>query len=264
MFGSKLYPAGLIGSDEYADIAVLYAKLDYVPSVAKFGNSNDVLVGDTVYAIGNPLGTLGGSVSRGIISALERISIMDGFAMELLQVDSALNNGSSGGGIFTEDGYLVAIANSGYPNYDGLGFAIPSNNALKAINSIIETYQDKLYNSYGYVKGSVNLGVSLNNYGSNAWAEGVNLGNQVVYVSNLKQYGAFYKSGVKSGDLIYSITYKGNNVPITGASELLKELYKLNLQAGEEMNVVVVRNNKLVTINVNLEQYVYNPPLYTT
>ena len=184
--------------------------------------------------------------------------------MELLQVDSALNQGSSGGGVFTEEGYLVAIANSGYPNYDGLGFAIPSNNALKVINSILETYQDDLYHSYGYLKGGINLGVNLNDYGSSVWTDGVNQGNQVVYVTGLKVYGDFYKSGIKNGDLIYSISYKGNNVQIKGASDLYVALYKLNLQAGETLQVVVYRNNNLVSIQVNLTQYIYTPPLFTT
>lgn len=257
MFGEKLYPAGLVGSDEYADIAVLYTELDYTPSVAKFCNSDKILVGESVYAIGNPLGTLGGSVSKGIVSALQRVCVMDGFAMELLQVDSALNNGSSGGGIFTEEGYLVAIANSGYPNYDGLGFAIPSNNALKAVNSIIATYKDNVYNSYGYVKGSVNLGVSFNNY---VLTSGENQGKQVVYVNYVSSSGAFAKAGITTGDCIYSISYKGKSIPITDASNLYKELYKASLTAGDTLTVVVERNSNKLTIQVVLEQYIYSPP----
>ncbi len=260
MFGEKLYPAGLIGSDEYSDTAVLYAELDYTPSVAKFCDSDDILVGDTIYAIGNPLGTLGGTVSKGIVSAKNRLFSMDSFAMELIQIDSAINHGSSGGGVFTEEGYLVAISNSGYPGYDGLGFSIPANTVLNAVNSIIETYQQNPNNPYGYVKGSVNLGFYSLDYGT-VWSSGPNIGNQAVYISGLEKSGAFYNAGVQVNDIIYSITYKGKNIPIRDSGDIYYELLKAKITAGETLEIIVYRNRKLKTIQVQLEQYVYCPPL---
>ena len=260
MFSDKLYSAGLIGSNKYSDIAVLYAELDYTPSVATFADSDKLQVGNEIYAIGNPLGILGGSVSKGIVSSLNRVSIRDGYAIELMQVDSALNHGSSGGGIFTEEGYLVAIANSGYDSYDGLGFAIPGNYALKVINELIATYKDDVYNSYGYVKGAVNLGISVENYGNYIWNSGENQGKKVVYISKLDTSCVCYKNGLKVGDCIYSITYKNKNIAIEDASNLLIELYNANLTAGEQITFVVDRNNEKVTITFTLEQYIYSPP----
>jgi len=261
MFGEKLYPAALIGSNEYSDIAVMYAELDYTPSVAKFCDSSKIQVGNEVYAIGNPMGTLGGTVSKGIVSALNRMSIMDGFAMELMQVDSALNNGSSGGGIFTEEGLLVAIANSGIPSQDGLGFAIPANDVLYVVNSLISTYNDEVYHNYGYVKDSINLGISVGNYGNQVWPNGANKNHQIVQITEARVNGAFAKAGIRAGDLIYSIKYKGENVVIQNAGYLLMNLYLLNLTAGDTLTVEVCRNSSILTIEVLLEQYIYVPPI---
>lgn len=130
--------ATLIGSDSEGDIAVIKADKDL--PFASFGSSADLKVGQPVVVIGNPLGTLGGTVTDGIVSALDRELTVEGTKMKLLQTNASINSGNSGGGMFDMDGRLIGIVNakSTGTNVEGLGFAIPSDTAqaiaVKLIN----------------------------------------------------------------------------------------------------------------------------------
>ncbi len=125
--GTK-YDAKLIASDAQSDLAVVKIKAENLP-VAQFADSDKLEVGQAAIAIGNPLGSLGGSVSLGILSALDREITVGEYTMTLLQTDTAINPGNSGGGLFDKNGALIGIVNakSGGENIDGLGFAIPAN-----------------------------------------------------------------------------------------------------------------------------------------
>lgn len=146
------YEAKVIGSDTQSDIAVIKVEATGLP-YATIGNSENLIVGEEVLAIGNPLGSLGGSVTNGIISALDREITIDGQKMRLLQTNAAINPGNSGGGLFNMQGQLIAIVNakSSGTGIEGLGFAIPINYAY----SIAE---DLLAN--GYVSGRPAMGIS--------------------------------------------------------------------------------------------------------
>jgi len=151
----KEYPVkNVVGYDIQGDIAVLMVETDDVLQCAAFGNSDTLILGQEVVAIGNPLGELGGTVTNGIISALDREINVDGNMMNLLQTNAAINPGNSGGGLFNLRGELVGIVNakSSGSGIEGLGFAIPSNDAKKIVSDIIE---------FGYVRGRPFVGISL-------------------------------------------------------------------------------------------------------
>lgn len=141
------YAATLVGSDRNSDLAVL--KIDpagHKLTVARLGCSDDLVIGEDVIAIGNSLGTLGGTLSTGIISAKDRLVNVNGVDMVLLQTNAAINPGNSGGGLFNMNGELVGIVNAKMTGeeVEGLGFAIPIDYAHGIIEDLI---------NYGYVIG---------------------------------------------------------------------------------------------------------------
>ncbi len=147
------YEASYTASDAQTDIGVI--KIDVkglkTATIADFAN---VVVGEEVVAIGNPLGELGGSVTNGIVSALDRDVIIDGTTYHLLQTNTEINPGNSGGGLFNMDGELIGVVNakSAGENIEGLGFAIPIDDAMDIATELIEN---------GYVTGRVKLGVEV-------------------------------------------------------------------------------------------------------
>ena len=147
------FPASLIATDSRADIAVIKISASDLPP-AVVGDSSALVVGEGTLAVGNPLGELGGTVTGGIISALDREMIVEGEAMTLLQTDAAVNPGNSGGGLFNMRAELIGIVNSKSSglSIEGLGFAIPSNIAKAVASDLIE---------YGYVRGRVDTGLEL-------------------------------------------------------------------------------------------------------
>lgn len=155
------YSATLIGTSLKNDVAILSFTCEKEISCANFiDDSTSVKVGQEVIAIGNPLGILGGSVTHGIISATQRdVYLKDIGYMELFQTDAAINSGNSGGALFTNQGVLIGIVNSGYSDYEGLNFAIPANTVKNCVQSIINTYSNA--SNLGYVEGENNLGISF-------------------------------------------------------------------------------------------------------
>ncbi len=155
MSDGKEFAAMLVGSDPETDIAVLWINAeDYPLTVATMGASYDLVVGEDILAIGNPLGSLGGTVTEGMVSATARDITVSGTAMTLLQISAPINPGNSGGGLFNLAGELVGIVNAKMSSeeLEGLGFAIPSDTAYPVICEIIE---------YGHVRGRPALGVTL-------------------------------------------------------------------------------------------------------
>ncbi len=147
------YVAEVIGSDAQTDIAVLKIEAQGLTS-AIIGDSSDLIVGQTAIAIGNPLGELGGTVTDGIISALERDVVIDNNTYTLLQTNVAINPGNSGGGLFDINGTLIGVVNakSSGSGIEGLGFAIPVNDAMEVATQLID---------YGYIRGRVQMGVTV-------------------------------------------------------------------------------------------------------
>lgn len=148
-----VYPAQIVGTDSKTDLAVIKiaASESLTPTIIR---GTDIILGETVIAIGNPLGVLGGTVTSGIISALERNITVEGQSMTLLQTDAAINSGNSGGGLFDINGSLVGIVNakSTGSTVEGLGYAIPIGTVATVANEIVE---------HGYVTGRPQLGVTV-------------------------------------------------------------------------------------------------------
>ncbi len=171
------FAATLIATDDSADIAVLSIPAEEELTLAIWGDSDDLLAGETVIAIGNPLGNLGGTVTQGILSALGRTITVGDFDMTLLQTDAAINPGNSGGGLFNMRGQLIGIVNAktSKEGIEGLCFAIPANTARAAYTSLL---------GHGYLEGRATLHLTL--------AEGTLSGSMglesqtVVYVSALE------------------------------------------------------------------------------
>ncbi len=153
--GVSTYAAALVGSDESSDLAVLKIQpVEGQPlTAAKHGKSSYLVKGEVVVAIGNPLGTLGGSVTNGIISSTERTINTENGTMTLLQTNAAINSGNSGGGLFNLKGELIGIVNAKYAatGVEGLAFAIPIDAAYEVECDLIE---------YGYVRGIIDHGIS--------------------------------------------------------------------------------------------------------
>ena len=234
------YEAELIGSDSKSDIAVLKIEAaGLTPAVV--GNSDNLVVGEFTLAVGNPMGTLGGTVTNGIISALNRDITVQGQTMNLLQTNAAVNPGNSGGGLFNEKGELIGIVNakSAEEGAEGLGFAIPVNTAMEVAQSLIDN---------GYVTGRPALGIQV--LAVSDWQMMVQYGvsQPGVYIVDVTEGSCADKAGLKAGDLFVSID--GNSV--TGTVDVTSALD--SHAVGDTLEIQVAREGKVVQVSVVLEE----------
>ncbi len=217
------YTATLVATDDSADIAVVTISSEQQLSVAVWGDSDELNIGDDLIAIGNPLGSLGGTVTKGILSAAGRTITVGNFAMTLLQTDTAINPSNSGGGLFNMRGELIGIVNAKTTDeeIEGICFAIPGNAARSVYNDLV---------TYGYINGRATLNLEL--------AEGsvsAGLGAQsqnIVYVASASNASA---DTFKQYDRIYKI----NGVQISSILEYNIALSKINV--GDSITVEVYR-----------------------
>lgn len=149
-----LYEASLVATDDSADIAVVTVSTNDELKIAVWGDSDVLRVGDDLIAIGNPLGNLGGTVTKGILSAKGRQITVGNYSMTLLQTDTAINPGNSGGGLFNMRGELIGVVNAKTTDeeVEGICFAIPANTAQSVYKDLVE---------HGYIVGRVTLSVSV-------------------------------------------------------------------------------------------------------
>lgn len=235
------YEATLCGKNSEKDIAVLKIEADGLQPVV-FGDSSKLEVGDTAIVVGNPLGSLGGTVTDGIISALDREIDLDGTKMNLLQTNAAVNPGNSGGALFNGKGELVGIviAKSAGSDIEGIGFAIP-------INDIKDTITD--LKEHGYVRGKVQLGVMLIDVTSEQLMRTYRVDEMGVYVQSVMDGSDAEIAGVKAGDRI--VRFGGKE--IANADELKSVL--AGMKAGDSTEMVISRNGKRYTLRVVLSEY---------
>lgn len=237
------YDAVLIGKDSVVDIALLKIEATDLKA-ATFGDSDDLEVGDKAVAIGNPLGQLGGTVTEGIISALDRDVVIDDETMNLLQTDTAINPGNSGGGLFDGQGALVGIvvAKSSGEEIEGLGFAIPINDVIDILDDLKE---------YGYVRGRVSVGMELIDL-SNSMYSMYYYGNEQggCYVYSVNYDSAAYNAGIQQGDRIVSID--GTEVSSTDDVETALE----GKAVGDVVEVEIERGGRTATVEITLDEYV--------
>ena len=232
------YPATLVAADSLTDVAVIKIDATDLPAV-KFGDMNDLNVGDAVVAIGNPLGTLSGTATEGIVSALEREITIDGKQMTLIQTSASINPGNSGGGLFDQYGNLIGIvvAKSSGSDVEGLGFAIPCDKVASVAKSLIEN---------GYVEGRPQAGITIVDLtdANAAMRAGVTITG--VYISDVTGKNA-QKAGLQKGDLIYYL----DDTKITSSAQLVGLIQKH--EVGDVVTFTVVRNNELLKMDVELE-----------
>ena len=231
------YAATLVGTDEDNDIAVLKVDAkDLTPAI--LGDSDTLKVGDAVLAIGNPLGTLSGTVTDGIVSALERQVTIDGNNMTLLQTSAAVNPGNSGGGLFNASGELIGIVNakSSYSEAEGIGFAIPINTAMDIAQQLIEN---------GAVARPV-LGVSILDIQDSSTAQQYGVSALGVYVADVTKGGGAEAAGVQRGDRIIAI----DDTAVSSTSTV--KSYLADKQVGDTVTLQVERDGKVLTLNVTL------------
>ena len=240
--GDDDYTATVVGEDSTSDVAVL--KIDangLTPAVV--GDSDALTVGDNVLAVGNPLGELGGTVTSGIVSALNRsVSIQSSGSvntMSLVQMDASVSPGNSGGGLFNMNGELVGIVNAKSSDSDaeGLGFAIPVNDAVKVAQELLEN---------GYVTGRPYLGISYYAVTDAQTAAQLGVNAYGVYIVEVVKGGPADKAGLQAGDRIVSMD--GSEVATQSDLGTLMQNHK----AGDTIEITVARGGQMQTVTVTL------------
>lgn len=238
-----IFQAQVIGTDELSDLAVLKISASGL-TPAQFGDSSSLRVGDTVVAIGDPLGVeFRGTYTDGIISGIDRDVDMDGRTMTLLQTNAALNSGNSGGPLINCYGQVIGIntmkigAFTDKAGVEGLGFAIPS--------TTVKTIVDQLI-SQGYVSGRPTLGISgegLSSFYQHYYRMPAGL-----YITQVSQSSEAYEKGVEEGDLLLSI----NDTPVTSMDDLKSTIF--SCEVGQTVQVTIYRGGQQYLLELTLEE----------
>ena len=232
------YAATLVGTDSKSDIGVIKVEADNL-TPATIGDSSTISVGDTAVVIGNPLGTLGGTVTNGIISATDREISINNETMNLIQTNAAINSGNSGGGMFDANGNLIGIVNakdsgttSSGTTIEGLGFAIPINDAMNIAKQLIES---------GQVTDRPTIGVTLQtitkDYGN--YKAGL-------YIADVSKGSGAEAAGLQPGDQIVG----ADGTEIASYTELSKILR--NKHVGDILTLTIVRDGEQMDVDVTL------------
>ncbi len=230
------YSASVIGHDSQADIAVIKIEASGL-TFAVAGNSDNLAVGEEVIVVGNPLGELGGTVTNGIVSATQREIQVNSVTMSLIQTNAAVNPGNSGGGMFNMKGELVGIVNakSSGTGIEGLGFAIPINDALAVNEQLLE---------YGYVRGRTMIGVSFYDVSSSSFSTFMYYNNVKpgVYVSELTK--GYNDDVLREGDRVIAV----NDEEIASSSDI--KAIVTSASVGDKLTFQLYRDGKLISVEV--------------
>ena len=240
----------LLGSDTYSDIAVLAIAADKIISVAEIGNSEEARVGDTTFAIGTPLNyeVYSWSVTRGILSGKDRLVEVklsnnysnSDYVMKVLQTDTAINSGNSGGPLCNSNGEVIGITNMklASSSVEGMGFAIPIETAIKYANKYIEGNTiDRPY-----------LGIAMYNV-SDLRINTLGIDTKLtdgVYIYSVEENSPAAKAGLQKGDIIVGI----DDQKVINSAYLKYLLYEYNIN--DEVKIKYYRNNKEYETTVKL------------
>ena len=232
----KEVSAKIINYDAEADVAVIkLADNTVVPGVASFGNSDVLEVGETVVAIGNPLGKeLIGSVTTGIVSAVNRQVSIENKDLKFIQTDAAINPGNSGGPLVNSKGEVIGIntAKISISGVEGLGFAIPINTVNPKMDALI--------------KPILSIGISCRDITTEMAKENnVSVG---VYILQVKEFSAAEKAGIVQGDIITK--FDGKNIKTVAEINKIKGTHK----SGDVVKIELIRNSKTVKVNLTLSE----------
>ena len=242
LVSDETYTAGVIGYDVDCDLAVLKISADGLVA-AEFGDSDKLNLGEDVTAIGNPLGLdLMNTVTKGIVSGLNRNVTINDKSMSLIQTDTAINEGNSGGPLINKYGQVIGINSAkmsssglGSASVEGICFAIPSNKVSDVVDDFL---------NYGFVKGKPQLGISCRDVTEDvSELYDMPLG---VYIVEVTEGGAAEAAGLKKSDIIIAV----DDVKVKTSSELTaqKNLHK----AGDEIKVTFMRNGSEMTVTLIL------------
>ena len=246
------YTATLVGGEQDNDVAVLKIDATGLQPVT-LGDSDQLVVGETVYTIGNPLGELTYSLTDGLVSALDRLITTSSTnqttgqkettTLNVLQTNCDINPGNSGGPLFDSYGNVVGIVTAKYTqtssgvSAEGLGFALPINDVKEIINDLIE---------HGYVTGKPYLGIQVQDVSSEAQRYGVSAGAAVLYVAD---GSCAQEAGLQVNDIIVAI----DDTAIDSSSALTAALSS-NYKAGDTVTLAVIRNQQQVQLTVTLDE----------
>jgi len=241
-YDGNSYDAKLIGYDASHDVAVLKIEAEKLTPVI-IGDSDNLNVGDSVVAIGNPLGELTFSLTGGYVSAKDRkVTLQSNVTMDLIQTDCAINSGNSGGALFNLYGEVIGITNAKYSSnsltqasIDNIGFAIPINDAMRIAESIIEK---------GYVSKPY-IGVSISDVSSEAQKYGVPKG---AAIQGVVEDAPADKAGLAVGDVITKV----DDTVISSSDELVDIVGKAEI--GTKLKLTVYRQGQTLELTVEIEE----------
>ena len=239
----RTYDATLVGGESPNDIAVLKIEAEDLTPVV-LGDSDNLVVGEQVCAIGNPLGELTYTLTAGYVSARDRsITMSDGTVMNMLQTDTAINSGNSGGPLFNMYGQVIGITTAKYSGtsgssatIEGIGFAIPINDVRDMVKDIMEK---------GYVTGKPNVGILMNDVSSEAQRYGIPAG---AYIEAILDGSCAQTAGLKVGDIITAV----DDTVVTTSSQLSSAVK--NYKAGDTVTFTVFREGESHTLSVTLDE----------
>ena len=242
----KKYDAKLIGGEKDNDVAVLKIEASGL-TPATLGDSSKLVVGESVYAIGNPLGELTYSLTDGLVSALDRLITTgengDTTTLNVLQTNCAINPGNSGGPLFDSYGNVIGITTAKYTqsssgvSAEGLGFALPINDVKNILADLI---------SHGYVTGKPYMGVQVMDVSSEAQRYGITAGAAVSYVA---EGSCAQKAGLQVNDIITAI----DDTAIDSSSALTAAL-STGYKAGDTASLTVIRNQQEVKLSITFDE----------
>ena len=236
------YDATVIGGDEKTDVAVIKIKANEELHVATLGNSDEVEVGSKAVAIGNPLASeLFGTVTQGVISGVNRTITVGQREMNLIQTDAAISPGNSGGALINKYGEVIGINSVKLvsDNAEGLGFAIPINEASTIVKDLIE---------YGYVKGRPVIGVSVREITKELAYYNNLLTDHGLYIMSVSEGSSAEKAGLVRGDII--VKFDGTAVTSSTEMNKLRDKHK----AGDAVSVTFMRGTQEKTVNLTLSE----------
>ncbi len=242
MYNGDIYDAKVIGSEEDYDVAVIKIEAEDLPAVT-LGKSADVNVGDTVLAIGNPLGELTFSMSQGIVSSCDRAINVDGTPFNMIQVDASINPGNSGGPLMNLYGEVVGIVSAKYSSYasttvEGLGFALPISDVQATITDIMEN---------GAVTNKAYLAITAGTMTEQMAAQ-YNIDKTYgVFVYSVEKGGAGDRAGLRLGDVIV----KMNDTEIRDYNDLTAA--KKNYRAGDTVTLTIYRDGAETTTELTFD-----------
>ena len=238
LYDGKTYDAELIGTDSKTDIAVIRIQAAGL-TPATIGDSSKIATGDTAIVIGNPLGTLGGSVTNGIISATSREIVIGNESMELIQTNATINSGNSGGGLFDGSGNLIGIVNakdSGTTSsgalIEGIGFAIPVNTAMDVASELMQ---------YGQVTDRPTIGVYLQELTRDTQNYKAGL-----YITDTITGSGAEAAGLQPYDRIIGI----DDTEVSSYADL--SIYLRSKNVGDVISLKVIREDQELTFDVTL------------